>query len=265
METKIIETVEAESAPLYSIRWGAIFASLVVGIGVQILLMLIGVAAGFAVYGSGSQSDGAIPLAALAWNGASLFIAALVGGYVAGRASGLRRSVDGVLHGLVSWGAALLFFIVATGSLTGNVVTGVLGMGGSGVDPGRASAMAELFADIEHGDRDATMRTLRDGFGLSPDQAANTADRALSMNSQGGEGVPSADPPAPTQSRLDLERASKMASAASTWLAIIVLLSLIASAGGGLLGAHGARQRALPGRHADHRIFRHRGSIPHAT
>ncbi len=268
METKIVEThgTDSESVPLYSIRWGAIFASLVVGIGVEILLMMVGVAAGFAVYGSGARPDGGtLPVAALAWNGGAMIIAAIVGGYVAGRASGLRRTVDGMLHGLVSWGAALLCFIVVTGSLTGSVVTGVFGMAGTGMEVARASdsAVSELLAGLERGDREATMRSLRDGFGLTQEQAASAADRAMAMSGRGGEGTPSspnAASTATTPSSADLTQAAKVASTASAWLSLMVLLSLIAGAGGGLIGARGARQRALPGRHAD-RLYRHRTDV----
>ena len=266
METKIVESVgvESEGIPLYSIRWAAIFASLAVGMGVQILLMLAGVAAGFAVYGAGSRPDGTtMSIAALVWNGIAMFVGAWVGGYVAARASGLRRNVDGMLHGVVSWGASLLFFVLLTGTLTGSAVTSVFSLAGPVASLTRgtdSTTMSELLSGLERGDRNAAVGVLRDRFGLTEEQAASAADRALAMTGRGGAAA--TNPPGP-----DSEDAAKAASAATAGLSVMILLSLIAGAGGGLVGAHGARKRALPGRHAEQRVYRHTttsGRVPTA-
>jgi hypothetical protein len=244
METRTLETSSFDSAgaPLSGIRWAAVFAGLAVGLGVQLLLMLIGVAFGFAVYGAGGRPEGAsLSVAAATWNTISLLIAALIGGFVAARASGLRRSVDGMLHGVVAWGAAMLFFAIVTGSLTGGAVSGLLGLttpptASAGAD---VSTMGDLLSGLERGDRSATVTVLRDRFGLSQAQAEQIADRALAMTA--GPGV------APPAASDDLNDAALTASAASAWLSVMILLSLAAGAGGGLLGARGARKRALPG------------------
>src|SRR5512145_1445748 len=49
-----------------------------------------------------------------------MLIAAFVGGYVAARSAGLRRSTDGILHGVVWWGVTVLFFALVTGPVAGD-------------------------------------------------------------------------------------------------------------------------------------------------
>lgn len=246
METRTIETTGLEPEHPPSIRWGAVIAGFAVGVGVHLLLTLIGIAAGFAAVGAGARPDGSeASIAAAGWNTFSMLVSAFIGGWVAARASSLRRSVDGVLHGIVSWGATVLFFAIVTGSVTGNAVTGMFGVAKS-VAPAAAStgndaAMTELFASIERGDRSTAINVLRERMGMSEDQASSAVDRALSLRRGAETG-------APAEAASD---AAKAASVASTWLSAAILLSLIAGAGGGLVGAHGARKRSLPGRHTE--------------
>jgi hypothetical protein len=256
METWTIETsgYEPEHTSLRSgIRWGAVFAGFAVGVGVHLLLTLIGVAAGFAVYGAGARPDGgSVSIAAAAWNTASMLIAAFVGGYVAARSAGLRRSTDGILHGVVSWGVTVLFFALVTGSVTGNAVTGLFGAATSttaaavGAEGGD-SAMAELFASIQRGDRAAAVGVLRDRLGMSEEQAARAVDQALAMRNRAG-----------SEAAENVSDAAEAASIASTWLSAAILLSLLAGAGGGVLGARGARIRAMPGGYGERRAVQTR-------
>src|SRR3954465_4544955 len=90
-----------DRGPLAPISWPAVFASLSVGISVMLLLTLAGFAVGVSVVEPGADSPRAITMGAAAWQTISMLIAAIVGGYVAARLSGLRRTADGVLHGAV--------------------------------------------------------------------------------------------------------------------------------------------------------------------
>lgn len=262
METRSVEVASFEPAaiPLGGIRWPAVFAGLAVGLGVQLLLMLFGVAAGFAVYGAGGRPDGSsLSIAAGVWNTISMIIAALVGGYVAARSSGLRRHADGVIHGVVAWGAAMLFFAMLTGSVTGSALSGMFGA--TAAPPVAASSadsasVGDLLSSLERGDRQRTANIMRQRFGLSEEQASLAADRALAL---AGRPEAAASPEAPRE----VSDAAQTASAASTWLSVMILLSLLAGAGGGLLGARGARQRALHGQYDEQRIVRQTRTTQH--
>lgn len=248
METRTSSAglIESETAPIYSVSWGAVIAGLAVGLGVHLLFLLLGASAGLAVYGAGMRPEGeTVSLAAAIWNGVSMLISALVGGYVAARACGLRRTSDGVLHALASWGITMLFFAVLTTSVAGNALSGAYGMAAAS-DLSRASpetTINQLIGSVERGDRAATIRLLRDRFGLNADQATSIADRALAMSRSG-----TAQGGATTEGRADdaISQAARGASAASIWLSLVVLLSLGAGVGGGVMGAHGNLNRSLP-------------------
>src|SRR3954471_7515087 len=114
--------VEFSPAPerprLSPISWPAIFASLAVGISVMLLMTLAGVAIGISATDAASEGPRSITIAAAGWQAASMLVAAIVGGYVAARLSGLRRTADGVLHGAVAWGATtVLYALLATTAL----------------------------------------------------------------------------------------------------------------------------------------------------
>ena len=176
--------------PINAVRWSAVLAGLSVGIAVQIVFNLSGFALGIAV----NERGGAYVLrfAADAWNTLSMLAGALVGGYVAARASGLRRIADGMLHGTVAWGATTLVFAVL--ALT------------------TAGALAGLFNAIAE-------------IGRLGTAAAAEAAGAI-----------------PTPGPATAGKAARAAATAGGWLALAIVLSLIAALAGGALGARGARR-----------------------
>lgn len=247
-----VTTLEPEGTPLYSIRWSAVIAGFAVGLGVHVLFVLIGIAAGLAVVGAGERPEGeSISIAAATWNTVSMLIAAFIGGYVASRSSGLRRTSDGMLHGVVSWGATMLFFAILTGSVTGKALGGMFGIAADTATTAAASAVVtpgesgvgELLSSFERGDRAATVNVLQNRFGMSPEQANRAAEQALAMAGRLPSGA---------QAQAEQIDVAQTASAASAWLSAAILLSLLAGAGGGLLGARGARRPIVPERHEHH-------------
>ena len=87
-----------DRARLLPMSWPAIFASLAVGISVMLLLTLAGVAVGLTVVEQGADTPLTITMGAAVWQTTSMLLAALVGGYIAARLSGLRRTADGAHH-----------------------------------------------------------------------------------------------------------------------------------------------------------------------
>lgn len=242
MAIEIRETTTAadiHAGPLANIRWSAIFAGLAVGVGMHLLLTLIGAAAGFAVYSAGQHPEGqTISIAAGIWNTLSMLISALVGGYVAGRACGLRRTGDGMLHGMVAWGATMLFF---TAVLSSTAFSGMFGM----VNPPQAvlatrsggtveSPTSVVLSSLERGDRSTAISTLQKRFGFSDEQANSFVDQALAISKPAQ---------ASAEGQANVEEKAGIATAASAWLSIAILLSLVAGAGGGIFGVHGVDLR----------------------
>jgi hypothetical protein len=176
--------------PINAVRWSAVLAGMAVGIAVQIVFNLGGIAFGLALNLRGDEY--VIRLAADAWNTLSMLAGALVGGYVAARASALRRIADGMLHGTVAWGATTLVFAVLASTTAG--------------------ALSGLFSTIAEIGRLGVVAAAETGSAIST--------------------------PAPVTAGT----AARAAATASGWLAVAIVLSLLAALVGGALGARGARR-----------------------
>jgi hypothetical protein len=213
-------TPAPDRARLSPVSWPAIFASLAVGISVMLLLTLAGVAVGVSVVDTGSDSPRAITMGAAAWQTISMLVAAVVGGFVAARLSGLRRTGDGVLHGAVSWGATTVLYAALATTALGTLTAGMFGL--------LAPAPQETAAP-QLGDRDQMQRTL-ESMGIGADQARAITERLS---------TPAAAAPAP---RSTVEDAASTVGTATGWLSATVLLSLVLSMIGGAMGPRGARR-----------------------
>ncbi len=203
-----------------AISWPAIFAALAVGIAVQLLLSLAGIAFGVYTLDSGDAAD-TITLAAASWASVSMLVSALFGGYVAGRSSGLRRTGDGVLHGVVAWAATTLLYTALATTAVGALTTGLFGLvGGSLEGSGTQAAVGAA------GDRDRAMEALTD-LGFSAEQARSVLDQVAGGAIRGGN--------------TSRDTADAVGSA-TVWLSAAVLLSLLLGMLGGIIGVRGSRR-----------------------
>jgi hypothetical protein len=216
-----------DRARLSPVSWPAIFASLAVGVSVMLMLTLAGVAIGVSVIDPGADSPRAITMGAAAWQTISMLIAALVGGYVAARLSGLRRTADGLLHGAVSWGATTLLYAALATTALGTLTAGMFGL----LTPSTAERTASATASVATGDREQAQRTL-ESIGLTSEQARTVMDK---LN------TPAAATPSPA-ARQQVEEAADTVGTATGWLTATVLLSLVLSMIGGAMGARGTRR-----------------------
>src|SRR5690606_5139321 len=128
------------------IRWGAVLAGVAVGLSIQLMLTLLGIATGLS---SPSVSEDALPGSApLLWAALSMLVSAFVSGYVAARMSGLKRKADGILHGAVSWAVTTLLF-AALATTIGGIMVGTVFSSVNQVAAAQAQAAREegpLFA-----------------------------------------------------------------------------------------------------------------------
>lgn len=213
--------------PLFpAIRWGAILGGVAVGVSVQLVLTLLGIATGLSATDvSQGEMLGAGPLL---WAGISMLIAAFVGGYVAARMSGLKRKVDGVLHGIVAWAVTTLLFATLATSAGGSMLSSIFNNMSQGM--ARSSATAG-------GDSGSAMLGGLIGGNVGP---AAAVDQAVSGSPQ----------QASPQARASTERALGAASTAAWTVFLAVALSLALGSAGGILGAVGARRTSWTGRTA---------------
>lgn len=186
------------------LSWGAIFASLAVGLGVNTLLMMVGVAAGLTATQATNAMEG-VSMATGIWTGLSMLISAFIGGYVAAKLSGLKRRSDGILHGLVAWGATLLTFAFLATTATGNML---------------GSAFSVL--------------------GQNPNIAAQVGEAGVNLINKQSNEVENANvnPGNPTQAQITTDEAVETAAAATWWLFLGSLLAMLLSIWGGSIGVH---------------------------
>ncbi len=275
MEAQVIESQRLVSRkPQFSpIRWSAVFAGIAVGVASYLLMALLGIAVGLtAVDPQAAEPAAGIPIATGIWTGASMLISAFVGGYVAGRLSGLSRLGDGLLHGFVAWASVTLVFAYMMTSAASSVLGGtfsVLGRGLQGAgqvaavttDPQRNQSpsaanegllsqlqsvitgaggadisgenMNALQARLQAGDREGAVDVMVNQMGFTQARADQTVDKAMLVFGPGGE----------QRVRNAADTAVSALTAASWWLFVVLALSLAISVWAGVKGVRATSQR----------------------
>lgn len=121
--------------PLRRVSWGAIIAGVVIALLVQFTMELLGLAIGAATVDPAFEQN---PLDSLSgtgvvvWLAASTLVAMFAGGWVAGRLANVP-DVDGLIHGLVVWGAVVLISILLLSAGFGRVIGGAVNVIGEGL------------------------------------------------------------------------------------------------------------------------------------
>jgi hypothetical protein len=106
------------------LSWGAILAGVVIALITQIVLNLIGIAVGAALL---APLSGGSPLAASfstgagIWFALSTILAALAGGYTAGKFSGMQNESTAGWHGLTTWALTTLLLSYLLSSALGGL------------------------------------------------------------------------------------------------------------------------------------------------
>lgn len=261
-----------------SISWGAIFGGVASGIAVQLVLTVLGLAAGLsAVDPQSTQPVGKIPLLAGIWTGISLILSAFTGGYIASRMSGYSRRADGVMHGMVAWGISTVIFAYVLTTSAGSMIGGAFSVVGQGarVVAGGAAATADIVADSQSsqnqlesllkgsaggggeiskeslaalqqrmsaGDRDGAVSVMVNQMGFTQERATQMADRGMALFGSAQN--------MPQQARDVASSAVSGVSKVSWGLFLALLLSMILGVSGGALGARATDKRRHPLAHA---------------
>jgi hypothetical protein len=154
---------------LNRISWGAVLAGVVVALVTQLILNMIGVGIGAAtlhpVTGDNPEAS-TFSIGAAIWWTVSGILAAVAGGYAAGRLAGKPKESTAGWHGLTAWALTTLvvFYLLTTtvGSLIGGVFSTISSAaGGLGRTAATAAAPAlaqanDPFSSIEQSVREAT-------------------------------------------------------------------------------------------------------------
>ncbi len=234
-----------------AIRWGAVLAGVAVGVSVQLVLSLLGIATGLSTT-QVAQGE-SVGMGPLIWAGVSMLISAFVGGYVAARMSGLKRKADGVLHGAVSWAVTTILFAVLAatigGTLAGGVFNNMSRMVSAGAAGGAspvaalmrsqgvnadAGSLQQLQQHVQAGQREQAVQLVTSRMGVEQTRAEALVDQALILS-----GSPQTASP---QGRAATENVMQTAGTGAWVVFLTVALALAIGIAGGALGAAGSRR-----------------------
>jgi hypothetical protein len=174
--TPVTPAEDARTIILNRISWGAVLAGVVVALVIQLILNMVGIGIGAATLDPGTgdnPSATSFSIGAGIWWTLSGIIAALAGGYAAGRLSGAPKKSTAGWHGLTTWALTtlIIFFLLtsAVGGLLGgayrtvsSAVGNVASATGSAVQTATQAAapslsrVADPFSSIEQSLRGAT-------------------------------------------------------------------------------------------------------------
>lgn len=147
--------------------WSAIIGGTVAAIGIQILLSILGVGAGLAVFTSVTDTHPAVAFsegAAAVWTGCAL-MSLFFGAVIAGRFS--HSLHGGFVHGIMVWCLTLIITLVLASMGTSMVLGGALKVLGASISTG-GKAAASGIGDV-----------VKDGAKRNSDQIQNFVQEAV--------------------------------------------------------------------------------------
>jgi hypothetical protein len=109
------------------ISWGAVFGGVAIALATQLILNLLGIGIGASTFDPASNatpSANAFSVGAAIWWTVSGIIAALAGGYAAGRLAGQPKEASGGWHGLTAWALSTLVLFALLTTTVGAVAGG---------------------------------------------------------------------------------------------------------------------------------------------
>ena len=169
--TPVTPAEDARTILINEVSWSAVLAGIVIALTAQLLLNLLGVGIGLSTVDplQGNNRPKTFSIGAGVWWAVSGIVAALIGGYAAGRLSGRPKESTTGWHGLIAWAGTTLvvFYLLSTavGAVVGGAFSAVSSaMGGVGQIASTAAQTAapavasgnNPFADIEQRIRSAT-------------------------------------------------------------------------------------------------------------
>ncbi|MBD8905304.1 PhnA-like protein [Methylorubrum zatmanii] len=185
-------TVARETVDLNQVSWGAVFAGAATALVTQVVINLVGVAAGLAavdVNAPNNPTASNLSISAGVWFVGSGIVASLVGGLIAGRLAGKPLRAVAGLHGFVSWVVTTLVVLylltsAASGIVGGAVSTVGSALGGAGNLVGgavqtAAQAAAPSLSKISNPIDRVEQRVKEQAAGQDPQAARDAAVSAV--------------------------------------------------------------------------------------
>ena len=125
--SSVLPDEDVRTVLINRVSWGAVLAGVVVALVAQLILNLVGVGIGAASVDpltSNNPSATSFSIGAGIWWALSGIIAALIGGYAAGRLAGQPKESSAAWHGLISWALTTLIVFYLLTTTLGSIVGG---------------------------------------------------------------------------------------------------------------------------------------------
>ncbi len=255
---------------LNEVSWGAILVGVAIALVTQLLLNLLGVGVGVATLDPGTADNPdatSFSIAAGIWWVLSGVIAALVGGYAAGRLCGRPKESTAGWHGVAAWATTTLviFYLLTStlGAVAGGLYSTVMGTvgaaGGAATQAAGAQAQSGVnpFAAIE-----AEIREAAGGDTQAAQDAAVAAMQALvtgneaeaeAARTKAADAIAQAQGISPEEARKRVDQyeqkyraqATDVAEGATTAVSTGAIVAFIALLLGGIASWFGGRAGAV--------------------
>jgi hypothetical protein len=206
------------------ISWGAVLAGVAIILTVQIALALLGTGIGLGTVDPLSQDTptaGAFGVGAGIYWAVSVLLSVFIGGWLAGRLAGVPSNFDGFVHGVLSWSVATLLTVYLLTSSVGSLIGGAFGMvGGVAQTATEAASNAKPEVSAMAG---AIDEKLKQG-GLDIERLKNQAQD------------PAKQKEAELKAREAADKSAEVASTASLFAFLALILGAAAGGIGGRMG-----------------------------
>ena len=185
---------DARSVLLNRVSWGAVLAGVVVALVAQLILNMIGIGIGASTLEPGAGADQnpsarGFSMGAAAWWAVSGILAALAGGFTAGRLSGEPKESTAAWHGLTCWALTTLvvFWLLTStiGGLLGGAYRGLADTAGGAIKTAAQTAAPALATASPSDDVERAMRGAMGG-----NDPAALRDAAVAAVRAAGTGDP---------------------------------------------------------------------------
>ncbi|MDG5816236.1 hypothetical protein QA601_14170 [Chitinispirillales bacterium ANBcel5] len=143
------------------VSWGAIFVGVLVAIGIQITLSMLGIAVGLAsIDVFGEQEPGGLAIGTVVWLIITGIISLFCGGWVTGRLSGDVVKLDRALNGLAVWSLTIVLSVYLMSATASAIVGGAFGLLGTGAEA--VVGVAPEAAEFLEGNGEGPLQGLQD-------------------------------------------------------------------------------------------------------
>ena len=226
-----LDVAAARHVPTDRVRWATVLGGVFAALSTLALLGTLGAAVASSAYDAGDSAR-AFGIGTGIWGIVSALIAFFIGGFVASNAAALPGKATGVLNALLVWAVAiplaayLTFTLASTAVRAAGSVAGTAAQAAANVAGGAAAGAGAAASNPDVVDQAQQATGGASNVAADASQTAqNLQDRAASVSTADVE--------------QGVERAAGVASGGAWGTLIGMVLSLLAAAVGGFVGARG--------------------------